>query len=125
MSAPRTVVVHTGDHGDVTIPEPFWCLGNHAAEAYRVDIEHQGEEIPFVIDTACHGPVELLKLSLFQRPFNPDSPRKPMVAVVLDDWHEFNSAQLADFADTLVAFSVGPLHQLIERLQLLEMGIEP
>lgn len=122
MTAPRTVTVHTADHGPVEVDEPFWCLGEHPAEGYREDIEHQGETIRLAVDTACHGEVEVLNASLFQRPFSSHGPTGPMVSVELDDWHEFNAAQLAGLADSLVSFAVGPLHQLIERLQLLEGG---
>ena len=118
----HTVIVDTADHGPVTLPEPFWCTGEHPAEGYREDIEHQGEPIRLTVDTACHGEVEVLNASLFQRPFSTTGSTQPMVSVELDDWHEFNAGQLAGFADSLVSFAVGPLHQLIERLQLLEGG---
>lgn len=116
------VTVHTADHGDVTIPEPPWCIGPHPAEGYREDIEHQGETIRLAVDTACHGEIEVLNASLFQRPFSTHGPTQPMVTVELDDWHEFDAVKLAGFADALVSFAVGPLHDLITRLQLLEGG---
>ncbi|MGW3200685.1 DUF6907 domain-containing protein [Streptomyces sp. NPDC001118] len=122
MSAARTVTVHTADHGDVTLPEPSWCLGQHPAEGYREDIEHQGEPVRLLVDTACHGQAEVLTASLFQRPFSTHGPTGPMVTVELDDWHEFTAASLAGFADSLVSFAVGPLNQLAERLRLLEAG---
>lgn len=125
MSDPRTVTVDTGDHGPVTLAEPFWCLGVHPAEGYRDDIEHAGEPIRLTIETSCHGPVQLLGFSLMQRPFSPSGPTGVVVAAELDeDWdsHEFDSGHLADVADSLVSYAVGPLHQLIERLQLLEGG---
>ncbi|MBT2675795.1 hypothetical protein J7E95_34390 [Streptomyces sp. ISL-14] len=42
MSAPRTVTVHTTDHGPVTVPEPAWCLGQHPQDGHRADILHRG-----------------------------------------------------------------------------------
>lgn len=125
MTGERTVTVHTADHGDVTLPEPFWCLGVHPAEGYREDIEHQGEAIRLAVETACHGQVQMLAFSLFQRPFSTHGPTGPMVSAELPedwDWHEFDVARLSGLADSLVSFAVGPLHQLIERLQLLEDG---
>jgi hypothetical protein len=118
------VTVETGDHGPVTLPEPFWCLGEHPEEGYREDIEHQGEEVPLNVETPCHGEVQLLTAALFQRPFSTHGPTAPMVAVDVGETelHEYDSQHLAGLADSLVAWSVGPLHDLITRLQLLEGG---
>ncbi|MFD0417298.1 DUF6907 domain-containing protein [Streptomyces sp. NPDC127108] len=118
-----TVTVDTGDHGPVTIDEPFWCLGDHPAEAYREDISHEGEEYPLIVGTHCHGEVRLAVANLTQRPFSPTD-RAVRVAVEFDELHEYDSFALADLADSLVAYAVGPLHQLIERLQLLQDGGE-
>ncbi|WP_327429478.1 DUF6907 domain-containing protein [Streptomyces sp. NBC_01236] len=123
MSDPRTVTVDTSDHGQIEIPEPSWCLGVHPAEGYREDIEHASEPTRLTIETPCHGPVKLLGFSLMQRPFSTFGPTGVVVAAELDeDWdsHEFDSGHLAGLADSLVAYAVGPMHQLIERLQLLE-----
>ncbi|MFF2933516.1 DUF6907 domain-containing protein [Streptomyces mirabilis] len=125
MSAPRTVTVDTEDHGPIELPEPSWCLGIHPADGYRDDIEHAGEPIRLTVETSCHGPVQLLGFSLMQRPFSASGPTGVVVAAELDeDWdsHEFDSAHLADVADSLAAYAAGPLRQLIERLQLLEGG---
>ncbi len=45
MTAPRIVTVPTLDRGDVTIPEPEWCVG-HAGQLpeYFVDLSHGGPE---------------------------------------------------------------------------------
>ncbi|WP_369187431.1 hypothetical protein [Streptomyces sp. R08] len=45
----RTVTIHTTDRGPVTIPEPAWCLGEHVADGYWIDITHSGpqEELDF------------------------------------------------------------------------------
>ncbi|WP_055612830.1 DUF6907 domain-containing protein [Streptomyces phaeochromogenes] len=114
-----TVTVDTVDHGPVTLDEPFWCLGVHPAEAYREDIVHEGEESPLLVDTACHGQVRIAVASLVQRPFSPTD-ASVSVAVEFDEQHEYDVAGLSDLADNLVAYAVGPLHQLIERLTLLE-----
>ncbi|MFF4836556.1 DUF6907 domain-containing protein [Streptomyces sp. NPDC001315] len=120
MNDPRTVTIRTQDHGDVTIPEPSWCLGDHPTEGYREDIEHAGEPVRLVVDTACHGEIEVLSVALFQRPFSTHGPTQPMAVAELDDWHEFDAAKLAGFADTLTSFAAGPLHAVVERLRLLE-----
>lgn len=122
MSDPRTVTVRTIDRGDVTAPEPFWCLGQHADGEYRADFNHQGEEHPLVVDT-LHGQVEVATAALYQRPFAEDSSTAVVVTVEFDsESNEYDSTSLAGLADALVAYAVGPLHSLIERLQLLEGG---
>lgn len=120
-SGARTVTVDTSDHGPVTLVEPFWCRGEHPAEGYRADISHEGDEYPLVVETPCHGEVRIALASLVQRPFSPYEPRV-LAAVEFDELHEYDSASLAGLADGLVAYVVGPLHSLIERLQLLEGG---
>ncbi|NNN30715.1 hypothetical protein HLK59_10135 [Streptomyces sp. S3(2020)] len=46
MTEPRTVTLLTEDHGNVTIPEPSWCVGHadHRPDTYRVDLDHKGPE---------------------------------------------------------------------------------
>lgn len=118
----RTVSVWAEDAGDLVIPEPFWCLGDHGPEGYREDIEHRGEDIVLTVPTPCHGEVKLTTLTLVQRPFS-KTDRDVKVTVELDgDWHELSSGELAHLTDSLVTLAVGPLHRMIERLQLLEAG---
>ncbi|MER5259730.1 hypothetical protein [Streptomyces sp. NPDC002855] len=121
MSAPRTVTVQTGDHGPVTLDEPFWCTGVHPPVDCRSDIVHDGEESALVIETPCHGPVRVAAAALLQYPFGLRD-RQVRVLVEFDELHEYDAATLAVLADSLVAYAVGPLHGLIERLQLLEGG---
>ncbi|MFG2637135.1 DUF6907 domain-containing protein [Streptomyces sp. NPDC048362] len=118
----RTVTVFTADHGDVTMPEPLWCLGDHPAEGYREDVEHRGEDIVLTVPTPCHGEVQLTTLTLVQRPFSPTDPHVRMSVDLDGDWHDLSSASLAALADAMVVLAVGPLHRSIERLQLLEDG---
>lgn len=106
MKRPLTVTVQTLDHGPVTIPEPSWCRGVHEAEAYRVDIEHQGADIVATVATACHGDVTALSMSLVQRPFSSTETRV-MAAVQLDgEWHEFDGAALVRLSEQLARFVV-------------------
>jgi hypothetical protein len=125
VSDPRTVTVNTSDHGPVTVPEPFWCCGSHPPGGYRADIAHYGQEIALTVDTSCHGELRVLSASLYQGPFSEYETRNVAVAVEFGDFdttdaHSFNSTELAGLADATVAFAVGPLHDLITRLQLLE-----
>jgi hypothetical protein len=43
---PRTVTLATVDHGDVTLPEPSWCVGHadHRPDTHRSDLDHTGPE---------------------------------------------------------------------------------
>ncbi|MFI5803018.1 DUF6907 domain-containing protein [Streptomyces sp. NPDC051561] len=112
MSAVRTVTVHTVDHGPVTIPEPSWCRGKHASEAYREDIEHQGDEFRAWVPTACHGDVTALAMALVQRPFSP-SERRTMAAVYVDgEWHEFDGSGLRFVAESVWRFAMDVMPQL-------------
>ena len=58
MTAPRTVTIPTCDHGQVTIPEPSWCNGQHPADGYRDDIVHASDETRHYIETSI-GPVSV------------------------------------------------------------------
>ncbi|MFF0746591.1 DUF6907 domain-containing protein [Streptomyces sp. NPDC004111] len=119
MSAPTTVTVQTADCGPVTIPEPYWCTGAHEAEAYRVDIEHQGEQLRATVPTACHGEVTALSMSLVQRPFSTTETRV-MAAVQLDgEWHEFDGPALWALSQALVRFAVNDMPQLSVRVDEL------
>ncbi|MGW2169015.1 DUF6907 domain-containing protein [Streptomyces sp. NPDC001705] len=124
MTEPRTITVPTVDHGDVTVPEPFWCTGHHPPGGYRADLAHEGEELALVVETPCHGPLRALSAALYQAPFS--STQTGVVVAVefgepfTTESHDYNSQDLAALADALVSFGVGELHQLIERLQLLE-----
>lgn len=126
MSDPRTITVDTLDHGPVTLPEPFWCGGMHPPGGYRADIAHEGEELALVVETPCHGEVRMLSASLYQGPFSEHETRNVVVSVEFGEdgteSHSLGSQDLAAVADGMVAFAVGELHSLIERLQLLEGG---
>ncbi|MEU9557369.1 DUF6907 domain-containing protein [Streptomyces fumanus] len=114
------MTVPTGDHGDVTMPEPPWCLGDHPFEGYRVDIEHRGEDLVLTVPTPCHGQVPFTTLTLVQRPFSPDDAAVKVTAEVDGDYHDLSSTELAAVADALMSHAAGPFHSLIERLQRLE-----
>ncbi len=114
----RSIVLDTLDHGPVSFPEPFWCLGEHADGVYRADIVHEGEDQPLTVATSCHGLVQLGVATLVQHPFSESDPRV-LVAVEFDEVHEYDAAGLAGMLDALVSWAIGPMHQLVERLQLL------
>ncbi|MGW3416482.1 DUF6907 domain-containing protein [Streptomyces phaeochromogenes] len=63
MSEPRTVTVHTTDHGPITLVCPPWCIGQHEDGGYRADIIHIGPEITL----AFHG-IQLMDAGIVQSP---------------------------------------------------------
>ncbi|MFM9656722.1 DUF6907 domain-containing protein [Streptomyces scabiei] len=102
MSAPRTVTVHTVDHGPLTLPEPSWCAGAHEDGGARVDITHVGTEHVLTLPTR-RGPVVSLSVSLESRPFAGDSfLRRPFASVeVGGDVYPTGLAGLEAMADAL------------------------
>ncbi|WP_432162328.1 DUF6907 domain-containing protein [Streptomyces tendae] len=120
MSAGRTVTVRTLDHGDVTLPEPSWCLGRHAQDVYQTDIWHEGEEVPLLVTTPCHGRVPLLTATVVQKPFAADD----AVHLAVDfggDAHELSSREVRGLSGELVSLGRG-LEWLADRVAAFETG---
>ncbi|MFE5629943.1 DUF6907 domain-containing protein [Streptomyces sp. NPDC056543] len=117
----RTVTVFTTDHGEVTIPEPAWCQARHEWEAYREDIEHQGAELVATIPTLCHGLVEVMGVSLVQRPFSPTEPRVHAVLNASEDWHALSAAGL-DVAAGILVEHASAIRKLARELSVMEDG---
>ncbi|MFJ5728780.1 DUF6907 domain-containing protein [Streptomyces paradoxus] len=54
------VTLQTLDQGDVTVPEPTWCLGHDDEPVeHRADITHNGRPITADAVTAGHGQIEV------------------------------------------------------------------
>ncbi|MGW5427901.1 DUF6907 domain-containing protein [Streptomyces sp. NPDC004059] len=65
MSAePRTITVHTVDHGPLALVCPPWCVGGHEDGGYRADILHRGPDITLVFRGR-----HITDASLVQAPF--------------------------------------------------------
>ncbi|MEU6703853.1 DUF6907 domain-containing protein [Streptomyces wuyuanensis] len=105
MSAPRTVTVHTSDHGPVTITCPDWCVGHDEQPApARAVVRHTGPVIPYTIPTG-QGPAETLVTFLEQRPFLPEPVHGTDVFVnveVAAQGHPSGPRELDRMADALV-----------------------
>ncbi|NUK72126.1 hypothetical protein HRW23_22065 [Streptomyces lunaelactis] len=117
MSA-RTVTVATTDHGDITIPEPSWCIGQHPEGAAKGDISHLGKPVGLVVHTRCHGDVQLFGARIVQFPYS-TSDRKPFASVEMDagDYidagdHEYDDAALQRLSARLTGFALETLPQL-------------
>ena len=67
MTEPRTITLPTSDHGDVTLPEPAWCIGhpNHRPDDLRADILHRGPDV-----TLAFRGRRIMDASLAQSPFS-------------------------------------------------------
>lgn len=116
MSA-RTVTVATVDQGDVTIPEPSWCLGDHQATRYREDIQHLGADLVLTVP-ADGDVVPVFTAAVVQRPFSPTDPRT-LVQVEVDEWRGFDSPGLDVLAAALVEHAA-TLRRLARELTVLQ-----
>lgn len=117
MSA-RTVTVATTDHGELTIPEPSWCTGEHPEGAAKCDISHLGKQVGLVVHTHCHGDVQLFAARIVQFPYGSGT-RAPFVTLEMDagDYvdasdHEFDDAALQQLSNRLTGFALETLPQL-------------
>ncbi|QXE36958.1 hypothetical protein KQY30_24860 [Streptomyces sp. GMY02] len=121
MSHPRTVTIETLDHGQITIPEPDWCTGHDGPPQYRVDITHDGPDIPFNMTTS-RGQVTSMIAALSQHPFSelPHPGRTVHMWVeIAGGGHPSNPQQLRQIAAALTshAFHLRTLaNQLTELL---------
>ncbi|MCX4858969.1 DUF6907 domain-containing protein [Streptomyces canus] len=73
MTEPRTIVLPTADHGDVTLTEPSWCRGHadHRPDTYRTDLTHYGAEHRLTFNGE-----ELFRLILAQSPLSERASRE-------------------------------------------------
>ncbi len=123
---PRTVTVHTLDHGDVTLTCPAWCVGHETAPQYRIDITHTSTD--HHLHLPVHdGQAELMYLAFEERPFTATWPGTlPFVSVGIDGDHypvrvdgleamadelERHATVLRQFAAQLAAILAGGEHR--------------
>ncbi|WP_320783854.1 DUF6907 domain-containing protein [Streptomyces sp. CRN 30] len=73
----RTITVRTVDAGDVTTPEPLWCVGHDGHQVgHRVDFFHRGQDLAVTFQGQ-----EIGDAALVLAPFAPDP--QPGVTVSL------------------------------------------
>lgn len=114
MSAPRTVTVPTTDHGDVTMPEPAWCVGHAGLRPEcRVDLNHLGPEHQL-------GPVgsPLFVALLSQYPFGSSRCKTGLYVEPLAVPRTHDPADLDELAASLVE-SAAQLRHLARELAAL------
>ncbi|MFJ2949137.1 DUF6907 domain-containing protein [Streptomyces sp. NPDC087226] len=82
----RTVILNTLDHGEVTVPEPAWCIGHDDdLVGYLADITHNGPVITADAVTARYGRTPLLEARISQAPHGEIRPEPlPLLYVHLD-----------------------------------------
>lgn len=98
MSTERTVTLPTHDHGDVTLPEPSWCVGHPNPRAqYRTDLTHYGPEHRLTFNGH-----ELFRLMLAQAPLSERASRDLAAFVEQSDFSaDLDPAGLYDLAAAL------------------------
>ncbi|MEU3546304.1 DUF6907 domain-containing protein [Streptomyces longwoodensis] len=102
MSAePRTVTLRTSDRGDVTIPEPAWCIGHalHDPETAYVDLGHHSARTVLNFQGRTIGEARIT-----QTPYTEGGTRAAYASVyLLLDGADVGPAGLYDFAGRLDA----------------------
>lgn len=82
----RTVILQTDDHGEVTVPEPAWCIGHDDdLVGYLADITHNGPAITADVITSRYGRTQILEARITQAPHGEIRPEPlPLLHVHLD-----------------------------------------
>ncbi|MGW0632431.1 DUF6907 domain-containing protein [Streptomyces sp. NPDC002758] len=113
----RTVTLQTIDHGEITIPEPDWCLGHDGEPVgYRSDVVHKGPIVAASVETD-RGPVEFLKARISWGPFGELQP-EPFPVADVEEFPPMSPAQLRELAAE-VGLHVGRLYRLSNELDRL------
>ncbi|MGW4541582.1 DUF6907 domain-containing protein [Streptomyces chartreusis] len=116
---PRTVTVHTLDHGPVTLTCPAWCTGAHDDDVHRVDVSHDGPE-----HVIAPGGREVLRALFTQAPFSSVDQAVGLYVEVADLAGTRNPADVEQLADDLTA-AADQLRALARELAALLAGGEP
>jgi hypothetical protein len=101
VSAPRTVVLDTIDHGPVEFDCPAWCIGHGwqvGAGIGRNDITHNSVRVKAAADTFSYGIQSLMRVWMSWAPFAELVPR---VVVELDLQGEYEAEEITHLAGVL------------------------
>ncbi|HEY9372197.1 DUF6907 domain-containing protein [Streptomyces sp.] len=105
--APRygdgTVTLHTVDHGEVTVPEPAWCIGHSwQPNPHRADITHNSTRVKAAATTDGAGRVHLLHAYISHSPHLEIEPEPhPVVSVDLGCTDDFAAEDIPQLAEGL------------------------
>ncbi|MFD6801119.1 DUF6907 domain-containing protein [Streptomyces cyaneofuscatus] len=120
MNTARTVTVRTSDRGDVTIPEPTWCVDSHDHQPEALcDVGHRGAEHL----AEFHG-YEVARAELTQHPHAEESDRG--IGGYVEMGHlarTLTPGELDELAALLVGYA-GTLRRLARQLSALRAGGE-
>lgn len=117
MSELRTVTLATADHGDVTLPEPSWCIGHETVPGdMRVDILHQGPDVELVFRGCVVGTA-----SLVQSPYAERLGRDIGVSISLLG-ETYDPQGVDDFAAALIEHAAGLRHLARQLAAILAGG---
>ena len=101
MSASRTVVIDTVDHGRVELDEPAWCIGHGTElgrEVYRDDVTHNSVRVKAGAVTESRGWVPVLMTYISWAPFRE---LVPVISLVLDAEGDFAAEDGRNVAEGL------------------------
>ncbi|MBL3670181.1 hypothetical protein JL475_30220 [Streptomyces sp. M2CJ-2] len=82
----RVVVLDTLDSGEVTVPEPAWCVGHDDdTVGYLADITHNGATTTVAAVTARYGHLPVMDARITQAPHGQQQPELlPLLAIRVD-----------------------------------------
>lgn len=105
--APRygdgTVTLDTVDHGEVTVPEPAWCIGHSwQPNPHRADITHNSTRVKAAATTDGAGRVHLLIARISHSPLLEIEPEPyPVVSVDLGCTEDFAAEDIPQLVEGL------------------------
>ena len=105
--APRygdgTVTLQTVDAGEVTVPEPAWCIGHSwQPNPHRADITHNSTRVKAAATTDGAGRVHLLHARISHSPYLEIEPEPhPVVSVDLGCTEDFTAEDIPQLAEGL------------------------
>lgn len=121
MSAPRTVTITTFDHGEVTVPEPAWCVGHEwQPNPHRADITHNSIRVKASMHTDSRGLTQFMRAYISHAPFREIEPEPfPVVSVELDLALDLDPDDTRNLAEALrsAAFRLERVAAEAERLR--------
>ncbi|MFC7892705.1 DUF6907 domain-containing protein [Streptomyces sp. NPDC057381] len=81
-----TVTLQTLDHGEVTVPEPAWCVGHDDdIVGHLADTTHNGAIVTTDATTSRHGQMRIMEAQLIQAPHGELRPEPlPLLSIRVD-----------------------------------------
>ncbi|MFE4701442.1 DUF6907 domain-containing protein [Streptomyces sp. NPDC056738] len=98
-----TVTVQTLDSGEVTVPEPAWCLGHDDENvSYLADLTHNGARTTAPLVTAKYGLAQIMHAYISHAPHAQQQPEpKPLLSFLLDGHGDLDPADGHNLARAL------------------------